>query len=112
MTGYLGFDVLNVLRLPRGTANIYKYVFANFILCYHYIINNVEKFMHNTVLLRLRKLLTLNRMHDMKISEFMEEFNDSRVIYAILTNRRVYFGQTKNFRNRVVQHLSRVRSIL
>ena len=110
-TGYLGFDVLSVLGLPRGTPNIYRYVFANFIVCYHYIINNMEKFIHNTILFRLSKLLTLNSLHSLCISEFMKEFNDSRVIYVILTHRRVYIGQTRNFRNRVVQHLGKVRSI-
>ena len=110
-TGYLGFNVLSVLCLPRGTPNIFKFVFANFIVCYHYVINNIEMLVHNTMILRLRKLLTLNKLHGLRISDFMSEFNDSRVIYAILTHRRVYFGQTRNFRNRVVQHLSRVRSI-
>ena len=70
-TGYLGFDVLSVLGLPRGTPNIYKYVFANFIVRYHYIINNMEKFIHNTMLFRLSKLLTLNSLHSLCISEFM-----------------------------------------
>ena len=66
----------------------------------------------NKIVGRLSDLLSLHKSLNYNFCELSNVVRDTKIIYIILNNIRLYIGQTNDFSHRTKQHLSLIRSIL
>ena len=110
---YISYNGLKLLSLPRYTKNIYDTIINNYSSLLPSFISNMNDISgYNNIVFRLTNFFSLHNILKYTFNDLCKNVVNTKVIYVILTNKRLYIGQTMNYYNRMKQHLSLVRNLL